>query len=213
MRSFFLLFLLSFFFLGCSKDELTYSCDSEIDRWVKANKQVYSNISRDSLKFLSFKKQLGLYRSFSSKHKIKLWTAKIEVLLSDDKFSDREKEHFLKLIEYVKPVHFESESGRIEFSIFAEEWERYGRTYFGWKDEDLFYSTHILLTKKEFLDRKNIDLTSKEMSLPGLDTGKDCECLYSIYCSGSQTCSKGNCKISDGGCGILGTSNCKGYCD
>lgn len=212
MRSFFLLFLFSLFFVGCSKDELTYSCDSEVDRWVKENKEMYSNISRDSLNFFSLKKQLGLYRSFSSKQKIKLWTAKVEVLLSDNKFSDREKEHFLKLIEYVKPSHFETESGRDEFLIFAEEWEKYGRTYFGWKDEDLFYSTHILLTKKEFLERKSIDLKTKEFELPSLEA-KDCECLYSIYCSGTQTCSKGSCTISDGGCGILGTSNCKGYCD
>lgn len=47
----------------------------------------------------------------------------------------------------------------------------------------------------------------------GSNSGSDCECFYDIYCGLFGVCARGNCNITNGGCGVFGSTNCKGKCE
>lgn len=48
---------------------------------------------------------------------------------------------------------------------------------------------------------------------PNLRERARCVCRWSIYCGVMTTCDYGGCDVTFDGCGMLGTSSCKGLCD
>lgn len=65
--------LVSLFLTNCSKEELEYSCDPNVNEWVVGNKLKCANVSRSELAQFTLRQQVGLYRSFKGEQKIKLW--------------------------------------------------------------------------------------------------------------------------------------------
>jgi hypothetical protein len=207
--------LVSLFLTNCTKN-LEFSCDPLVNQWVVDNNLKYANISRPEFSQFSFEQQIGLYRSFKGKQKIKLWNEKLNYLLTTQNLSEDEKAYLLKLFSFVKPFHFDDPKGKIEFKKFASEWEKDVRSKLGWGDKKVFLYTNILLTIEEFetgLKKRELEKAKSVSNLksPASVKPPDCGCYYSISCGYAQVCVDGSCNKTDG-CGILGTSNCTGLC-
>src|SRR5688572_17002563 len=73
-----------------------YSCDPEIDAWVKKNKESFINISRDELvKHSNPDVQLAIYRSLTGKQKSFIWKEKIAIEANKDDLVEKDKNHIL----------------------------------------------------------------------------------------------------------------------
>ena len=200
--------------IACQKDDVVFSCDPEINKWVLEVKNQKNGINRDELAMIPLRKQVPLFRSFKPEKKVQLWNEKLSLLIASSNLTEKEKTHISKLKDYLKPHHYGNKEKRKEFQDFAYEWEAYAREYLFWDDYELYIYVHTLLSEEEILKQiSNRGVDDLIITPPG---GKpDCECLYDIYCAfGLQLCDKkSGCNQTDGGCGIVGTSNCRGVCD
>jgi hypothetical protein len=197
-------------FEGCQKDELLYSCDSEINDWVIENKTVYANVPRAEMATFSYDKQLGLFRSFSPEQRVRLYQEKYRYLMGLESLSVPEKEQIHKIYALLLPDIYVSKENRRKFNEFADKWTEESIMLFGWSLKDVFVYTHTWLTSEEVVVMMN--------SLPRLKSTQaedNCNCHYTIACPGfgfDWSCVTGGCKLKDGGCGIFGTTDCDGIC-
>ena len=51
--------------VSCNNDELVYSCDKDIDAFIKKDLSTYSNITREDWKDLPDSLKIPVYRTFS----------------------------------------------------------------------------------------------------------------------------------------------------
>jgi len=209
--------IFALFFASCQKEEnLQYSCNPDVNQWVIENKSEYANISRVDFSQLDINNQLGLYRSFESNQKIKLWKEKLEYLTTSVKLTKTEKKYLLELYNFIKPEHFDNIESKQEFHDYAAKWEKEARATLNWGDKEIFLYTHTLMTESEFniaIERR-ANKQKNDHEISEIDTKPDCECYYSIYCGLDGYCDeKIECVSGKGGCGIFGNSNCTGMCD
>ena len=122
---------------------------------------------------------------------------------------------YKRLIDYVKPEHFDTEDGKKTFNDFAESWQTEMKEKYNCSDEVIFWIAQTWMTQKEYESSYLESLTKVDVSDDVTNTKKPCNCIYSLYCmigSLGGTCNSGNCEQTEG-CGILGNSNCDGYCE
>ena len=111
---------------SCRKaNEESFSCNPEINKWVKTYKSSLQDISRDQIAMLPVRYQRPVFRSLSGEKKLSLWQQKLELVLQEDwDFSTRAK--IVELLEklnlnlYNKPI---SEPPSTEWQNYLDEWE------------------------------------------------------------------------------------------
>lgn len=214
MKRLLLLFFTVTCLVSCVK---TLSCDSAVDKWAKQNIEYYSTASRDEIVSLPLSRQQAIYRGLSAERKVELWQIKKELVYKSGSLSDAEYEDYVKLFNFMQPAHYESVNGIKILNAYAEKWMDIMVTKHFWGDEQLFEFSHIWMTKEEFTNAVLSDnILTKGVSLPGMEEEVICNCIYSIYCKtsglGSICHDSPSCKDGDEGCGIVGSSNCKGTC-
>src|SRR5450755_1808512 len=64
------------------KNEIKYSCDPEIDRWVKENKEKFKDISLANLNSYTTSQRLAIYRTLTSQKHEKLWVEKFDNIIN-----------------------------------------------------------------------------------------------------------------------------------
>ncbi|MCL2738119.1 MAG: bacteriocin fulvocin C-related protein [Bacteroidales bacterium] len=197
---------------SCQKNELLYSCDPKINDWVIKTKSVYADISRDELAKLnlSLGEQKGLFLSFSPEQKTKIYQSKYQYLMGLNTFSEMDKEYLTVLFKRITPDIYSSKEERIKFVGFSEEWTYEVVDKLGWDFVDVYRYTHTWLTNEEFdrwVELQRTTLKSTNAEVP-------CECYWDISCIWSfNPCRKSSgCKVTDGGCGIAGNTDCTGTC-
>lgn len=200
--------------MSCVK---TLSCDSVVDEWAKENLGYYSTASRNEIVLLPLSRQQAIYRGLSAERKFELWQIKKDLVYKSGVLSDEEYEDYVKLFNFMQPVHYEDEKGVKLLNAYAEKWMETMVTKHFWGDDQLFEFSHIWMTKEEFTNAVLSDnILTKSVSLPGLEAEVICNCIYSIYCKtsglGSICHDSPSCKSGDEECGIVGTSNCTGTC-
>lgn len=89
------------------KTELYYSCNREIDHWVRENINNISKITRED--FLAYRndvdRQKAIYAALSPEQKTHLWKAKIEDVLSLS-WSEKERMHIASLLTIIDIISF-----------------------------------------------------------------------------------------------------------
>lgn len=200
--------------ISCQK---TLSCDPVIDAWAKENLEYYSNAGRNEIVALSMSRQMAIYRGLTSEKKVELWKAKKHLVHQSGILSEAEYNDYSRLFDYMKPYHYDSAKGMQELRNYAGEWKALMQDKYSWDEEKLFVFSHIWMTRQEFLQAILCDsVITKGNGAPGTHGDGTCDCSYSIYCQTSglgRVCSdKDKCKQGDGGCGIVGSSNCTGIC-
>ncbi|MDR1340573.1 MAG: bacteriocin fulvocin C-related protein [Prevotellaceae bacterium] len=87
--------------ISCSQDAEVYSCDKEINAWIKENLSDIWEMSREKFMNYNEKTQRAIFAAMSSKQKQDLWLTKLNDILALD-WENKEKEHLDKLYVFIK---------------------------------------------------------------------------------------------------------------
>ena len=197
ITSFFLLFLL----FACNKSkENLYSCNDLTEEYVQISLTGNQSISRDSLALLPVDTQFAIFRTLTSGNKYRIFQEKIIKLIDEETLTVDEVAHLQSLHDY-ENFDIYTTSSDSSADSFLVAWEDFARNDLNWDDQKVFIFVETWLSPNEF---DGFAGTAQN----------DCNCLYSLGCPGWGHCTYGtNCNIPPkGGCGIMGTSNCKGRC-
>ena len=217
--------------VSCNQEEAIYSCNPEIDLWVKENKQSINAMSADEFLSLERDYQKASYIAFSPKQRENLWISKITEAARLD-WSVDEQKHMEKLLialkEYSDVFSKDcSEEYKDDFKVWVYQWIKEGEEAFNWSTKlikNLLFSPNQLLSKDGEIKEGENKMTSqvKTRSEDGGD-GRNCNCnsnsntgegMFSDDCSSDSHCVEGywNCKPKWAGCGLFYMDSCDGYC-
>ncbi len=225
-----LVFLCTIFIISCNKDENVYSCNPQVNEWAKKYKNSFVDITRSQLVQIPRKYQMAVYRTLPPEKKLAFWKEKLEIESANEtsleiKSRISELEASLK-IEYYNLG--QKDSIPIEHRSYLDNWEK--DLLLNFKMDSVQYLTRFctLMTKAEIYtlvyQADQIDLSwldgHDEINIDSAPGGggpaplPDCECLYNVYCSIflNVDCAESGCTQTNSGCGVTGTSKCKGIC-
>lgn len=223
-----LIFVLS----SCNQEELVYSCNPEIDLWVKENKQTIDVMSTNEFLSLERDYQKASYIAFSSKQREFLWVSKITETLQLN-WNENEKMHLEKLLVVLKEYSriFEKdcpEEYKDEFKVWVYQWIKDGEEAFNWSPKlikNLLSSPNQLLNKDGDIKEGRIKKINyvKTRSENDKDERRTCNCystsnqgegIFFDDCSEYSHCVQGywDCKPKGVGCGFFFLDPCDGYC-
>lgn len=216
MRHYFLLILISFSIIAlssCEKEQY-YSCDPEIDNWVKNNLSTIDKINRTKLIQKDLAYQKAIFRASSKEKKAQFWYDKLGEVMQLS-WSTEELEHIELLRMSISADWFDvkikkDESSYMKINSFIDNWINEGQIKFGWSKE-LFNGMICRLEKLKDM-KGNLDMKD-ELKTENPDTGSPCGCSReSDWCGEDETCTKSSCKETVSGCGTFWWHECNGKC-
>jgi len=203
-------------FCSCRKTE-TYSCDSNINKWVNENRDQLQHLTREQLvSYQSVDSQFAVYRALTPEAKCAVWKRKMEIVSNEYGLTEAENAHIRKVINFAKPEFWGERKN--ELKQWGAEWERNAMTQFGWDTAKTVLIAETWLTGPELQHLKELktkgsptNANASRAYIPPPDP--DCTCNYSIYCAlgSAGVCLTGACSTASG-CGFLGNGDCKGRC-
>lgn len=215
-------------FISCSQeDESVYSCDKQIDAWVKSNIDNVHYMTRSQWKGLSSKVNVAVYRAFTPKQKAAFWDEKF-VEVKKMKWSKKELFHIQKAEDFMKSHTGLFRNGKKtpeeldELDTFFYKWQTDAERELGW-DKKIVYSlvctgAEVKDTKGTIIVRKKSLRSSAKLSLAA-EAGSEkwgCNCnkACSMACFPTQSpCDDADCEGTDSGCGWFLAETCDGRCD
>jgi hypothetical protein len=218
-----------FALISCSKDdEAVYSCDPQVNNWVKANKSKIDEMDRTEWLQISESKKIPSYRAFTRSQKQIFWLLKLDEVVQLGNWSNDEKLHLEKFIKKItdNPQWFDEnfskdENGMMEMEKFAYEWKNEAKQILGWSD---FFIKSIASTGNKVVDKKGslqiavIKSNVRFKIKTSEPSPSSCNCGIGYFWStcdssiSNTDCKDDGCKVTIGGCSFLWTSNCDGTC-
>lgn len=216
------------FFTACSQDyDPVYSCDKQIDAWVKSNVDEVHAMTRAQWKGLSNKVNVAVYRAFTPEQKIKFWQEKFAEVKSLN-WDTEEFHHIQKAEDFFMAHHDVYYEGRRtdeeldEIDKFFYTWQKEAERNFGWTKE-IAYSIAgtglALKDRKGTLEIRKKSLRSSAKMAVASESGNDkseCNCNtesnISCFPTVSYPCEDADCIGTTMGCGWLWVSECDGRC-
>jgi hypothetical protein len=230
----------SLMLFSCSQDTEVYSCDKEVNAWVKENLSDIQEMNREKFMKYNEKTQRAIFAAMSSKQKQDLWLTKLNDILALD-WENKEKEHLNELYVFIKTNETVFESSTNENiedknDIFLYKWIEYAKEQFGWDNTTLYNigGTHktAYLVKKDsriqLLSENNEDVIEDTPRLKSstelpYDPNQDCSCnKIEDFCGNNNSSSlagsfihkcTGACQNpTTSGCGWFWNEPCNGGC-
>lgn len=215
---------LSFVLQSCSEDEEVYSCNQEINNWVKENKDYIQTLTRSQWVEFDHNVAQAAYIAFTPSQKVEFWKEKIEEVKSLD-WSEDELAHIQKAEDFImaNTQYFRneklSEEELDDIETFFVKWMKSAEKEFGWTQQT---STAIICTGFKMADKDgNVILpqsNKRAMSTPAMTMAKEstCNCNKSslVSCIGDPfgSCEAAKCEETNNGCGIIWVQSCNGRC-
>ncbi len=204
---------------SCSQDdEITYSCNEEVNNFIVENLGEIKKMTRSEWLNSEEEMKNPIFGAFSPKQKIEFWREKLaETLLLD--WNELEKEHIHKMLEFVENpdnfIYFSTRESKSEeeierFEIFMYKWTEYAYDVLKWNKLQI---GAIVASGNRLVDTKGKVLVNNVKRVKSVSESK-CNCNTSIigdFCSGSTTCETTNC-IEQNYCGLLLLQKCNGEC-
>jgi len=214
--------LVSMAMFSCSQDEEVYSCDKEVDTWVKENLDDIRHMDRSKWLELDERVSRAVYIAFAPEQKQIFWQQKIQEVLSLN-WNESEKEHIVAFYETVKsnPDWFDLDTSIREkcfedFELFKYRWTEYAKEELGWtlsQIASIAYTGNKMIDESGKIQFKNNGLRLKS------DSEVDCDCNWTTNICGLyyQACGRNgqggvNCREKSPGCGFLLRDECNGLC-
>lgn len=227
MKKIIILFLIlsGFTFLSCQKEEVCYSCNSDIDAWVKENKANLTKLSSNELLKFDGSRQAAVFRAMESSQKELLWVEKFNTIIStSESFSGDEKEHIKLLKDYILDSNLFNSTLLEEHHNYLLKWVEIGKRNFSWSDVDIAYLLITLYTtdaERDSLKKKaeqniferNLPLNELAREVPPGEKDK-CTCNTELsLCGIVHDCLDfDTCEDTESGCGLLWLYPCDGEC-
>lgn len=214
-------------FMSCSEDSDTvYSCDKQVDAWVKANVAEVRTMTRKQWKGLSNRVNIAVYRAFKPEQKVRFWEEKLKEVKEMD-WTRNELEHIQKVEVFLSTRHNLFENRKLttkeidELETFFYKWQQEAEQNLGW-DKKVAYS--IAATGLSLKDKKgNVEYRKKSLRSSAMMSAAaepspeklDCNCKIEnpIACfPAGPTCDETDCSSVNYGCGWLLLQSCDGRC-
>ena len=212
MKLFFIISIVALLMSSCEMEQITYSCDPDVDAIVKSGAIEVSSINLAELLEYDSELQKAIYRSMKPEMKKKLWIEKFDKLIQNYSFSKKELEHIIKLKSYVIKDSFESSMVESEIyglrTTFENEWKNYAIEELNW-DRSMVGFVVSSLDVDEQTYKESVG-EQKELTIQMLNASCSCS-SESSYC-GAGSCHIGGCSQTSG-CGWFWHYRCNGYCN
>ncbi len=217
---------LSFVLFSCSQDEEVYSCNQEVNDWVKQHKSYIQSLNRSQWHELNISVAKPSYSAFTPSQKIAFWKDKFDEVKTLD-WSKMELDHIQMAEDYImQNTHYFrdeklSEEEYDEIETFCAKWIRTGERDFAWSKKTAF---GIIGTGFKMIDKEgnifiphNVD---EKLSSPVMRTAREVDCNCNIgsvlTCLGDPFgfCEKSKlgCSVTSLSCGVLWIHPCNGTC-
>lgn len=209
-----------FLFFSCQKEDIIYSCDPEIDGWVKDNLKVISEMNYNDILFYSnnIYLQKSIYTAFCAEQKIEVWKQKIGHVL-ELTWTDKEEAHLHLLLDIINkyPVFFDSglhAEFEDEIDLIAYKWTRYAEEELNWKANKI-YALIMTINPVSMVNGEIIvdeDIESYPILLKTRsEKTYACNCRKDSECAVNSSCLDVTCDVVNY-CGFLGIQGCTGMC-
>jgi len=198
---------------ACQKDELQYSCNPEIDKYITANLSTLAQLSLDEFLEQSIPVQRAVFRSYTAERKLEFWMEKLDRALLLENWTETEIIHIKGLENNLITSCFKSGSNKdslhAENELFAKEWIEYSLSTLKWNKTKLaFVVSSLFYSEAEFNQASGISINQ-------LLTVSDCVCSTGMdfcYYQFNLGCRSSGCNASSSGCGWLWGDACDGTC-
>lgn len=212
--------------VSCTQDNEVYSCNQEINNWVKENKTYIQTLTRSQWCELRPSVSRPAYIAFTPSQKVRFWKEKIEEVKSLD-WSKEELLHIQEVENFIVTNTQYFRNGRLsekeydEIETFFVKWIKTGERKYNWTTQT---AMAVVCTGYKMLDKRGnifIPQNNKEiMSAPIMLMTKEttCNCnkgsLFTCVNDPFGGCedSKPGCEETDKGCGFAFLFSCNGTC-
>lgn len=210
--------LLGLFMYSCSSDIEVYSCDPEIDGWVKEHKREIRSMTRSNvLELADVNLQRAVFTAFDPDQMYYFWKEKISEVLYLN-WNMQEQEHIKQIDVFIdenKDIFTKgmSDAG----SIFIYKWIEHAREELNWDDKQIY---GVIMEGNKLLDTSgNLEITQRgETMRLRTNSERSCDCHkgnVAFTTCGSLMgvwCEDVSCDQSVRGCGAFWTEACDGLC-
>lgn len=211
------------FVTSCQQEEMTYSCNSDENAWVKQNLSEIRSMTREDWIHTVQNLKLPVYRAFTTDQKQEFWKLKIQGVMADYKWGEDEYSHLEKCYKaisenenwFIANVKIDENTSEA-FEIFMFKWIAYAVDELKWSNELI---AAIIASGEEIgIDSKRkpyLKLNANVARKVKTRTELDCDCnsnnVVFTMCATSK-CNAGICKETEDGCGAFYRDKCDGLC-
>lgn len=203
---------------ACTNDEPQYSCNPEVEKWVKEHVNEIQSMTRSEWLDSDAEYSIPIYRAFTSEQRIIFWREKFQELKKLP-WSNGERDLIIEAESFFEnhltmfgPEN-PSEVQLDQAEEFFYKWSEKGQKGFGWSD-DLIRS--MVVTGDKLIDTTGrVYKSAKSAGNVLSSTSEACNCNQNSWftCSHQQACNPANCSESLSGCGFLMAWECNGMCE
>jgi hypothetical protein len=209
-----LIFLVIVTIISCTDNELEYSCDFTINKFVRKNREELSHISINEMNTYSIYVQRAIFNSWDSGKKRDTWISKINYIIENEILNEDELNHIQKLLEHITEDYFTNnqiEDSMRNRSAFAEKWVIFAKKELGFSEQYIAFLVYRLYLTQQQLESELYTINHIER-IPVTDGEYgDCDCNSSADFCGFLMCNSGNCNITSG-CGWFWSMPYDGNC-
>lgn len=204
-----------FIITSCSDDEVVYSCDKSVNKWVMEHTKEIQSMKIGEWKSLPLPKKSAAYGVLTQSQRISFWKSKFDDVLALE-WSQDEREHILLARNFVmnhqdffmgRPLADEQQN---IVDLFCYEWSEVAMEKFGWGKDTV---VAIIASLDDMGDDKTLTRSGfiDEPFNPGAG-GNNCNCNVKYdFCGMSEICGRADCN-STPYCGWFLLSECNGMC-
>lgn len=205
------IFMLGLFLVSCQEEDTYYSCDPDIDMWVKENLDEVQSIDTETFRTFDVGHRLAIFNAISPEMRVEIWREKLTQTLNLN-WNIAEREHIERLLTILEE-HIEWYDTGVpdekidEYEKIAYRWVDYAREELKWNNDLIaaIAATPMLLsnTKGELIN--NV----KQTNVRRLKSGSE-NCTCNPVVSFCSPCSYTTCEQQSWGCGLMGLGICNG---
>ena len=219
MKKFYLFYglIISLSMFSCAKEE-SYSCNKEVDAWVKEHLDEVRSMTRSEWNELDPAVSRACYIAFTPQQKARFWDLKMQQVLALE-WTEAERTHIAELRSFIRsnPYIFEPEklySDELydKFDRFMYEWNEKAQSELGWSKQLV---GAIAASGYDIVNKTGTARIGGQTDFSPRWGNKipDCNCNKNHdFCDGNTICTDDPCTESYHGCGWVWTQKCDGLC-
>lgn len=213
---------------ACGHTEEPFSCDADIDSWVKESLAEVRVMTRSEwLELEDTETERACYRAFTTEQRQKFWIDKLNEVLSLD-WNDKEGKHIEEMLSFVAGNEriFSETHSDMDFEDIVDKfiylWIEEGKEQLGWSDKIVY----AIIATGNIMEDKHGNISNINYR-QNIETRADADCgcsTESDWCNFGmlqdeffpypivKECETGNCKTVGASCGTLYRYDCNGKC-
>ncbi len=194
-----------------------YSCNANVDTWVKSHFDDIQTITLQEWEMLEDSLQRPVYRALATDKKIFLWIKKLDNLKQLE-WNENELSHIENLKTFIieHPAFFSqeklSDQQLDELDAFAYRWIKTAQEDLEWSNSLIYaisMDLHTVSNKDGNLNKRN----KTKSNTRSANDGCDCNTTSVITCVETPlSCIKNGCSETNKGCGFVWQFVCDGEC-